>query len=362
MRRLTTDEFIFKAKNIHGEKYDYSKTYYIDRRSVVDIICYKHGLFQQNAGNHLAGQNCPICEGRGKGNNKRFVDNAVLVHGNKYDYSNVNYINSHSKITISCPIHGEFEQSPTRHLYGDGCPKCNGGVSITQEEFIIKAKNVHGDKYDYSLVNYINSIKKIKIICNKHGVFEQKPNGHLNGQGCGKCAIENKCLTTEDFINKANNVHSNLYDYSLVNYEHNNIKIKIICPIHGVFEQKPNSHLNGRGCSKCKLKSKGEIVINNWLIQNNIDFEIQKSFSDCRNILPLRFDFYLPKQNLLIEYDGEPHFKEVEYLGGKTGFELRKTNDNIKTEYAKNNNLNLLRIPYTERKNISQILKNNIKY
>ena len=289
-----------------------------------------------------------------------FIMKAEFVHGDRYDYSKVDYINNRTKVNIICKEHGIFEQRPTRHLCGDGCPKCNGGVKSNHDEFIQKAKNTHGDIYDYSLVNYINSITKVKIICKKHGVFEMKPNCHLSGQNCGKCSIENNLLTTVQFIEKAQKVHGNIYDYCFVDYKHNSIKIKIICREHGIFEQKPYSHLNGRGCSKCKIKSKGELFIADWLNQNVINFEVQKSFVDCKNMLPLRYDFYLPNQNLLIEYDGEPHFKEVAYLGGKVGFELRQTNDKIKSEYAINNNLNLLRIAYTERRNLSEILKNNI--
>ena len=289
-----------------------------------------------------------------------FIMKAEFVHGDRYDYSKVDYINNRTKVNIICKEHGIFEQRPTRHLCGDGCPKCNGGVKSNHDEFIQKAKNTHGDIYDYSLVNYINSITKVKIICKKHGVFEMKPNHHIIGQGCYMCGIEKNTHTTTQFIENAEKIHGNIYDYSLVDYIHNNKIIKIICKKHGVFEQKPNSHLNGRGCSKCKINSRGELFIADWLNQNVIDFEVQKSFFNCKNVLPLRYDFYLPNQNLLIEYDGEPHFREVAYLGGKRGFELRQTNDKLKTEYAINNNLNLLRISYTERKNLSNILKNNI--
>lgn len=360
MKKLTTIQFIEKAKHMHGDKYDYSMVNYINNRTVVDIICNEHGLFQQKADNHLAGQNCPICMGKGKSDNERFINAARQKHGDRYDYSLVKYVDNKSKINIFCKEHGIFEQRPKRHLCGDGCPKCNGGVISNHNEFINKANIAHGNKYDYSLINYVNSIIKVKIVCKKHGIFEMKPNNHLLGQGCNKCATENKTLTTSQFIEKAQRIHGNIYDYSLVNYRHNAIKIKIVCREHGIFEQAPSCHLNGRGCSKCKIKSKGELFIADWLNQNVINFEVQKSFADCKNVLPLRYDFYLPNQNLLIEYDGEPHFKEVKYLGGKKGFELRQTNDKLKTEYAINNGINLLRIPYTERKSLSNILKNNI--
>ena len=362
MRKLKTHKFIEKAINVHGNKYDYSITNYINSRIKVNIICPEHGIFEQLPKNHLyLKQDCPICRKRGKSNNERFINSAKEIHGERYDYSDVKYDGSKTKIKIICKEHGIFEQRPTRHLSGDGCPKCNGGVKSNCDEFINKANIIHGDKYDYSLVKYINSQTKVKIICKKHGVFKMKPNSHIGQkQGCPICGIEKRYLTTTQFIEKAKKIHGNIYDYSLVDYKHNNMKIKIICREHGIFEQKPKVHLNGRGCSKCKIKSKGELFIGDWLNQNKINFDVQKSFIDCKNVLPLRYDFYLSKYNILIEYDGEPHFKEVAYLGGKRGFELRQNNDKIKTEYAKDNNIRLLRIPYTQRKNLSDILKNNI--
>lgn len=289
-----------------------------------------------------------------------FIKRAINVHGDKYDYSNVNYINNRIKVKLNCKIHGIFEQRPTRHLCGDGCPKCNGGVKIFQEDFIKNAKKIHNNVYEYSLVNYINSKTKIDIICPEHGIFKMKPNHHLLGQGCSECDIKNKTLTIEQFIEKTRKVHGNIYDYSLVDYKYNNIKIKIICREHGIFEQTPHAHLQGRGCPQCKIRSNGELIIRDWLNMNEIKFEVQKSFTNCKNVFPLRYDFYLPKYNMLIEYDGEPHFKEVAYLGGSDGLKYRQQNDKIKTDYAINCNFNLLRIKYTERNNLSEILKNNI--
>lgn len=289
-----------------------------------------------------------------------FILKAKLVHGDRYDYASTNYCGSKIHILIGCKLHGDFNQTPTRHLCGDGCPRCNGGVSKTQEEFIESSKNKHNDIYDYSLVKYVNSKTKVDVICKKHGIFNIKPNNHILGQGCYLCGIENNTYTTQQFTEKAQKIHGNIYDYSLVAYKYNSVKIKIICQEHGIFEQTPHAHLSGRGCSKCKIKSKGELFIANWLNQNVINFEVQKSFIGCKNVLPLRYDFYLPKHNMLIEYDGEPHFREVAYLGGKIGYELRQINDKLKTIYAANNDIKLLRIPYTERKFLSSILENNI--
>jgi len=126
---------------------------------------------------------------------------------------------------------------------------------LTTEQFIEKAKAIHSDKYDYSLVEYKNNRTKVKIICHEHGIFEQRSDSHLRGQGCSKCkGGGKKKLTTEEFIKKAKNIHGDKYDYSLVEYKNNKTKVKIICPIHDVFEQRPGSHLKGCDCPKCKGK------------------------------------------------------------------------------------------------------------
>jgi very-short-patch-repair endonuclease len=231
---------------------------------------------------------------------------------------------------------------------------------LTTLEFIEKANKIHNNIYDYSLVEYTGNRNKIKIVCSKHGIFEQIPFDHLDGHGCSKCSHPSKKSTIEEFIEKANIIHDNKYNYSLVKYVNAHKKINIICKKHGEFLQKPNAHLCSQGCPICK-NSKGEENIIKYLKENNVLFEYQKKFDDCKNNkYKLFFDFYLPNQNLLIEYDGEQHHKIFKHFGGNIKFEKTKLNDKLKTEYALNNNIKLLRIPYTEKKNLSEILKNNI--
>jgi len=121
---------------------------------------------------------------------KRFIEKSKVIHNDKFDYSLVEYVNSHSKVKIICPVHGEFTQTPHSHLSGRDCLKCKY-LSFTSntEDFISKAKLVHNDKYDYSLVNYINSRTKVNFICPVHGEFEQLPHSHLVGCGCSKCNL-----------------------------------------------------------------------------------------------------------------------------------------------------------------------------
>ena len=352
----TTNEFIDQAKLVHGDKYDYSLVNYLKAHELVKIVCVKHGIFKQTPSKHLLKLGCPKCANKNV-TTEEFIEKAKLVHGDKYDYSLVEYVGSKKKVKIICSIHGVFEQMPNNHLSGSNCLKCNN-KNVTTEEFIEKAKLVHGDKYDYTLTNYVNSKLKVKIICPTHGVFTQIPNGHLVGSGCLKC--DNKNVTTEEFIEKAKLVHGNKFDYTNVVYVKSMSTICIICPIHGEFKQKPSDHLSGYGCPRCN-ESKGEKSITNYLKINGFDYIKQKKFNNCRNVMKLPFDFYLPDYNLLIEYDGEQHFKPTEYWGGETAFKKQLFNDNIKNEYAKNNNINLLRIRFDEYKNINEILDKNIK-
>ncbi len=276
-----------------------------------------------------------------------FIKRAKLIH-NKYDYSSSNYLGANIKLKIICLLHGEFEQTPYNHVRKkQGCPKCSGNILLTTKIFIERAVLKHNNKYDYSLVNYINGDSKVKIICPSHGIFEQKAYNHLRGDGCLSCTGF-KQLTNEDFIQKSIIIHGNKYDYSLVNYINQNTKVKIICPNHGEFLQNPNNHLNNNGCPICK-ESKGEKIIRNYLIDNNIKYYPQYRFLNCRNILPLPFDFYLPDYNICIEFNGRQHYVPIKMWGGdKELIEIQKR-DKIKMEYCQNNNIPLISVKYNEK-------------
>lgn len=349
MKKITNEEFIEKAKLVHNDKYDYSLVNYTGNKIKIKIVCIKHGFFEQTPNSHLVGQGCPVCGKINKSKNKiltinKFKEKAQLVHGNKYNYSLVDYRSYEEKVKIICPVHGEFEQTPHSHLNGSGCQECGGVLRFSTEEFIKKANEIHENKYDYSLVNYSKIFKKIQIMCPKHGIFEQTPNSHINQKsGCPRCAGQNK--TTEEFIKESEIIHGFKYDYSLVNYVKTKNKIKIICSEHGEFEQTPNRHLFGDGCPICR-ESKGENRIREWLNSNSIEFIRQYKFINCKNVRPLPFDFYLPKYNCCIEYDGEQHFKIKKHWGGINGFVGIQNRDRVKTEYCNDNNIKLIRIPY----------------
>lgn len=214
-KKLTTEEFIKRAKEIHGDKYDYSLVKLDGIYNKIKIICTKHGIFVQIPKSHLKGYKCYKC-GQLKtnknhtSNNEKFIKKAKEIHGNKYDYSLVEYKTAKTKIKIICQIHGIFEQLPSNHIHKTntaGCLICGGRKKLTTDEFIIKAKEMHGDKYDYSFVEYIKSNSRVKIICKKHGTFTQTPQKHLMDRGCPICGCLNSSnkqrFTTEEFVIKA---------------------------------------------------------------------------------------------------------------------------------------------------------------
>jgi len=289
---------------------------------------------------------------------EKFIEDSKIIHHNKYNYDNINYINIHTKVEIICNIHGTFLQKPLYHK-NHGCPEC-GKLSMkskkTKNDWLSDFVKIHGDKYDYDKVNYINSKTKVEIICSEHGSFLQRPMDHKNGTGCPECgklkAIRVKNNIIEDFIK----IHKNVYDYSKVEYVDNKTKVEIICKQHGSFFQRPSSHRAGSGCPECKV-SKGEREIYNILKSNDVVFETQYKFHNCRSKYPLVFDFFLTEYNTCIEYDGIQHFQPIEKWGGVKRYEMQKINDKIKNQFCKNNNIILIRIPYTNFDVIEEVIK-----
>lgn len=351
------ERFITKAKENHGDKYDYSKIEYIDAHTKVCIICPKHGEFWITPNSHLNGSGCPECGRNKKMTTEAFIKKAKQIHGDKYDYSKVEYINANTKVCIICPIHGEFWVSPANHLRERGCHKCRSRKNIvssyeiskpmpikkhTKETFFEKAKKIHGDKYDYSKVNYKNNKTKVCIICPIHGEFWQRPDHHLHGQGCKKCSdlirFENKKVYQEDWIKAADELHHHKYDYSKINYINANTKVCIICPKHGEFWQKPASHMQGNGCPICN-ESVLEREIITFLENENIKYEYRYHTEWLGN---LELDFYLPEYNLAIECQGLQHFEPIEHFGGIERFVKQIENDKLKMEKCCEQKIKLL--------------------
>ncbi len=197
---------------------------------------------------------------------EQFIADALHVHGNKYNYSRVIYVSGSKKVVIICNEHGEFLKTPQSHIKGQGCRICNGYVALTQQSFIERSHNKHGELYDYFKTEVKSKHDKVVIKCNIHGEFEQLPSNHIKGNGCPECAqilrTKNQRYTSQEFINSVRTVHLNKYDYSKANYVNSQTKVEIICQIHGSFNMKPNSHYNGQGCPKCgRIDAKNNIAL-----------------------------------------------------------------------------------------------------
>lgn len=262
----------------------------------------------------------------------KFITRAEKLHNHKYDYSLTYYVHCNEKVTIICPIHGPFLKSPARHLNSkQGCQKCTKKHKPTTEEFIQKAQLKYGTKYDYSLVEYITNKTKIKIICPVHGIFETTPITHLytTKNGCGLCAniLQGSYhkLNTIQFIEQAKEIHGNKYDYSLVEYKNYNTNVKLICPIHGIFEQSAGGHItNQSGCPLCvvhiggygiqrfinnpSLKTKpGNLYIIKCQDNNELFLKIGITIKDikirfnCYRVMPYTFSVLILKEGLMFD-------------------------------------------------------------
>lgn len=308
----------------------------------IKLICPEHGEFEQTPKSLFNGTGCTKCSGKFHYTTKSFIEIAKQISP-EYDYSLVNYKNGKEKIKLICPKHGEFEIRGDKILRGGKCEKCSSSYSLTEEEALIKAKQI-SPEYDYGITNFKN--KNIKIICPVHGIVDIKKLSLLNGKKCYKCS--HNVYSTEQFIEKAKQLHGNKYDYSLVEYINNRTRVKIICPEHGIFETTPQIHLKGNKCPTCNF-SLGENNLKEFLKENNIKFEEQKKFSNLKDKTYLSYDFYIPSKNLLVEYNGIQHYKFNKFFHKDLHcFHKQLHHDWLKRKYAKDNNINLLVIPYWE--------------
>lgn len=359
-----SEYFISKAVKVHGDKYGYDRVYYVNSTTPVEILCKKcNTYYLQKPSTHIAGSGHKPCTlFVNTKTTEQFIEEAINVHGDKYDYSKVDYVNAEKKVAIICKEHGEFLQTPHSHLKGFGCRSCGkisfiNKVRTSHDDYISKAKEIHGDKYDYSKTKYTTTYNKIIVGCPVHGDFEVRADGHLK-YGCARCGADAIMHTTESFIKRARELHGDKYDYSKSEYVHSTKPITIICKEHGEFTQVASEHIRSRapGCGVC-ASSLGEKLLFDILKQNNIKFIKEYKLGGTN----YRYDYYLTDLNILLEYDGIQHFKPIPFFGGEESFIYTKESDAFKNTLAETHNIPLIRISYWYISNLQDVLNNKLR-
>ena len=275
------------------------------------------------------------------------------------------YINMRTKTYHYCNKHKvEFETTPDNALRGRGCSECgkekyHASRARTTNEYISLVKDINPDIE--VLGEYVSNSTPILHRCRKHNVeWNAIPYGILSGGGCQECKCEkiadSKRKTHEQYVEELKEVNPDVE--VIEKYIDCDTPILHKCKKDGYeWRIRPANLLIGYNCPVCG-ESRGERKIRHWLEKNNISYIYQHKYEDCKDVNPLPFDFYLPTYNILIEYDGEQHFKPIEYFGGQEKFELQQKHDKIKNEYCEKNNIPLLRIPYFKYNNIEEELNN----
>ena len=285
---------------------------------------------------------------------EEFIQKAKDRHNNFYDYSKTEYINSRTKVCVTCPKHGDFWQLASAHLNGQGCPECfkekkqNGLINLTSSsELLARFQKLYGDQYEYNLTGFEKQYDKINIYCKKHKHhFSMKILHHLNGHGCPLCSKRGHNYSTEEFIIRAKEVHGDRYDYSKVNYVNRETPIEIICKTHGSFWQKPHNHISGCGCPKCKA-TKVQYKIYSWLKTEFPEQLWEWEYSPIW-LTPQVFDIYCEQLQLAIEYNGEQHYMPISAFGGEEEFQKTIERDKRKSIKCSSNNCTLYVIKYDE--------------
>lgn len=295
--RLSPAQWLERAHATHGDRFDYSAATYVKNTVNVTIICRVHGPFEQKPGSHTAGAigctGCkPVVVGRPATTTKAFIVRAREVYGDRFDYTATRYVNAKSAVLIGCGTHGQVPVLPRNFLHRPtGCPRCSraalhstapkvpaptapemapemaavrarsgGRPQMSTADFIARARQVHGGDYDYAQTRYVDINTEVVIVCGIHGPFTQKPKNHLhNASGCTPCAHARRAaacrLTTAQFLEAAHATHGITYDYTYVVYVDSTTDVTIGCATHGQFSMKAQAHLSQRqGCPDCGRK------------------------------------------------------------------------------------------------------------
>jgi len=353
-RNQILSEYIEKCEKTHNSRYDYSLVTEIKKKSYIRIVDRETNLtFIQTSERHENGHTPTKIEG------ESLINRLSLIHNNKYEYLlNTDIVGFTDKIKIVDKIsRDEFIYRVDRHLLGMSPNKVtlnrfklkSSEIHNNKYDYSL-VKDVKGNR------------DVVDIICPDHGVFKKTVSNHMNlGGGCPKCVGISR-WDTNMLVSEFNKIHFQIYDYSLVEYENTTKKVKIVCKKHGTFNQGIHHHLRGQGCPKCSNISVGEEYVKLYLEENKIKYISQHGFDTCRYVNKLNFDFYLPEYNTCIEFDGIQHFKPIKGFGGEKSFLDGIKRDECKNKWCMENNVNLIRIKYDQISKISEILNSEISH
>lgn len=356
-----TQIFIEKARAVHGDRYDYSKVDYAHSKRKVFIFCGVHGYFLQTPTAHLNGSGCAKCSFDAKRlTADDFAIKGALKHGDKYGYSEVDYVDTYHDVKIHCGTHGYFLQSPSNHLSGHGCPACGGNERMSTDSYIARAEDVHKGRYLYQNTVYVNILKPILVTCRIHGDFSQVASHHLKGHGCAKCAGVAK-LEANEFESRALSVHDGRYCYGKSVYVSYFEKVDIHCDKHGYFSQTPAAHLQGQGCPSCDFDRSQPTAI--YLMQMGAQVKIGISIDPSARLAQLNRNNPKPAHIittwLLDDFptahamEQRIHRKLAKYHAGLSGFDGATEWFNASPDTAKKHILDAIRG--------SHVVKNYVK-
>lgn len=327
-KERSLQSFMKRSSKIHNGKYEYDFSTWNGMSEKLKIKCQTHGWFEQIPHDHLRATGCTSCGHelaglRGRLTEKDIIQRFRKTHGDKYDYNNLNYTISSKKLTITCKIHGDFKQDLNAHERGDGCPKCGKRHRWTTEEFVANSIEIHGDKYTYEKSKYKGSVAPITITCKIHGDFTTQPSRHVTRKdGCPQCSPVAR-LTQDDFLARARKRFGDRYDYSLVEFVNVATPVKIVCKIHGVFEQPPTYHLNNAiGCGECSYNVSTKET--KWLDGFTMSAKAKRNTTVKLKGRRRNVDAFDPESKTVYEFwgdwwHGHPDFFDPKDIHPKTG-------------------------------------------
>lgn len=337
------ETFIRRAQEVHGDKYDYGRAVYRGAKRKLTIVCPEHGAFEQEAWSHLSGRGCALCGDARIGELTRlshdeFVERAKSVHGDTYDLSLINYDGMGKKVKVVCKVHGTFSVRAGNFIYKKtGCSRCKNLKTSERsrrslQSYAEACSVKHGGRFTYVDLTYKNSAAYLTIVCHQHGEFQQLARDHLRGVGCVKCS--KPVFDQQSFLRAASTTHDEKYDYSNAVYVSAFEKVKIVCPEHGEFLQAPTYHVNqSHGCPRCARvgPSSGQLEILEFL-RGKADAICEFPLVDSKK----RLDIFIPSKNLAVEYHG--------LIWHSTAFATDRLKDSVKHKEAESSGIRIIHI------------------